>query len=257
MDRFVRRRIGDVNSERVRREFVASPGPNALLEDLAGFPNPPDWAQPYQPLLARWRQASITTKVLLPCAGMDAPGHALKTLGVAFHAFAWDIDPSVGPLLNRVHRSGVDVAAGPIHGDIMRVPLSKFPDVNLLVAGPPCPPWSSMGSGDSFNDPRAQVFWKVCDIIEEQAKRERQGDWKDAFWGFILENVEGILNVSADSRAQGSEMSPMDYIMASLMARLGEGWRLELQVMHSSDWGLPQKRSRPYLRGTKRDLLDI
>ena len=30
-----------------------------------------------------------------------------------------------------------------------------------------------------------------------------------------------------------------------------------MEVMNSSDWGLPQKRSRPYLRGTNRMLLDV
>ena len=257
MDRFVRRRVDDGTQTGTFRHFVAAPGPNALLEDLPGFPMPPDWAEPYRHMIAAWRDAGIKAKILLPCAGIDGPGHALKNLGIPFHAYAWDTNLSVGPVLRRVHRSGVDARVGPVAGDVLRLPLASVPTANLLVAGPPCPPWSSLGVGDSFDDPRALVFWKVCDMIVDQATRERPSGWQHAFWAFILENVEGMLNVSAADRAEGNETSPMDEIVSTLQARLGEKWRLEVEVVHTSDGGLPQKRSRPYLRGVRKDLVDL
>lgn len=257
MDRFVRRRVGDIGQDHRFQQFVAAPGPNTLLEDLPGFPWPPDWAQAYRHLVAAWRAAGIKATILTPCAGIDGPGQALKDLRIPYHIYAWDIDASVGRVLRRAHRSCVDAAVGPISGDILRLRLGSVPLANLLIAGPPCPPWSTLGSGNSFSDPRALVFWKVIDMIVNQAARERPVGWQHAFWGFILENVEGMLNVPLEDRAEGIDTSPMDAIVSVLQARLGDKWRLEVTVMHTSDGGLPHKRSRPYLRGTRKDLMEL
>eukprot|EP00435_Cladocopium_sp_Y103_P006855 s3540_g2.t1 len=56
------------------------------------------------------------------------------------------------------------------------------------TAGPPCPPWSSAGSRKGTKDPRAEVFWRVIDLIAELVRRP--GD--DSLRCFVLENVEGI-----------------------------------------------------------------
>jgi site-specific DNA-cytosine methylase len=43
--------------------------------------------------------------------------------------------------------------------------MDAIPLAHVIVAGPPCPPWSPLGSGVSFNDPRADVFNAVIEII--------------------------------------------------------------------------------------------
>ena len=94
-------------------------------------------------------------------------------------------------------------------------------------------------------------------MIVDQAARDRPDGWQHAFWAFVVENVEGMLNVASEDRAEGIDSSPMDEVVSVLQARLGDKWRLEVTVMHSSDGGLPHKRSRPYLRGTRRDLMEL
>ena len=238
-------------------QFIAAPGPNTLMADLPGFPEPLDWAAAYRPMLVPWLQAGIETSILTPCGGIGGMEHALKFLGIPFRGNSWDIDPAVGPALRSIHRSRVDVAVGPVLGDILRLHLAQVPSANLLAAGPPCPPWSPLGKGESYDDPRAEVFLRVCDMIVDQAKRERPAGWQHAFWGFVLENVEGILNVSAVDRALGVEESPMEQIKSFLEEQLGDNWFLEITVLHTSDYGLPQKRSRAYLRGARRDIITL
>ena len=257
MDRYVRRRLGDISQDQSHRLFVAAPGPNAMMKDLPGFPWPPDWAGPFRPFLSAWREAGVEATFLLPCGGIDGPGQAMEDIALRWRAYSWDIDPAVGPALRRSHRSCVVAAVGPVAGDILRLRCADVPLANMLVGGPPCPPWSALGVRNSFGDPRALVFWKVCDMIVDQATRQRPQGWQHAFWAFILENVEGMLNVSAESRAEGSDTSPMHEIVEVLQSRLGDLWRLEVEVVHTSDGGLPQKRSRPYLRGTRKDLMDL
>ena len=196
------------------------------------------------------------TKILLPCCGVDAPGHALKNLGLRYQAYAWDIDASLRTALTRTHRSCVDLRLGPMSGDLLRLRCADVPDANLLAAGPPCPPWSSLGSGDSWDDPRALVFHKVCDMVVDQAARQRPAGWQHAFWGFVLENVQGMMHVTAADRDAGNK-SPMGQIVAMLQARLGDQWLLEVTAMESHEGGLPQKRTRPYIRGTRKDLLAV
>ena len=41
----------------------------------------------------------------------------------------------------------------------MRLDFSRLPAVDVLIAGPPCPPWSVGGQRKGEKDPRAEVFW--------------------------------------------------------------------------------------------------
>ena len=47
---------------------------------------------------------------------------------------------------------------GPL-GDLLAVDVAQLLDFDLLIAGPPCPPWNSMGLHGGSDDVRAQVFF--------------------------------------------------------------------------------------------------
>ena len=126
-----------------------------------------------------------------------------------------------------------------VHGDILKVPLDQFfsalPD--LVVAGPPCPPWAKMGRRKSFDDPRAAVFWRVIEIIIDLATRGR-------LVAFVIENVEGIAQ-----KPKGQSASPLDVLLAELRSGLRDGWIVEWSVYNTKDFGLPQSRPRVYIVG--------
>ena len=67
----------------------------------------------------------------------------------------------------------------------MSVELSDLPTCDLLVAGPPCPPFSRMGQrGDPWADPRAKVLLRIMKWVVHLSR--------SGLRCFILENVVGI-----------------------------------------------------------------
>ena len=83
------------------------------------------------------------------CAGAGTASIALKFLlgqDKAVLAGAWDISPDLAPIFRTVH-GNLDnkVHLGKSRGDIMATSLASFPCANILVGGPPCPPFSSCG----------------------------------------------------------------------------------------------------------------
>ena len=78
--------------------------------------------------------------------------------------------------------------------DIMSVDIHSLPSVDVIIAGPPCQPWSAKGIRGSWDDPRAAPFIRTLDIIIYMAL---QGALKF----FIIENVAGVTHRSGDTVA--------------------------------------------------------
>ena len=90
---------------------------------------------------------------------------------------AWDLDPNLDCIYRHVH--GQPPAPvwhlGQHRGDIMKTQLHEFPLANIVVAGPPCPPYSSKGEHLQFEDPRAGPFQRCIDIVADIDHRGQQG----------------------------------------------------------------------------------
>ncbi|CAE8583534.1 unnamed protein product [Polarella glacialis] len=132
---------------------------------------------------------------------------------------------------------------GASEGDLLRLAASELPSVDILVAGPPCPPWSSMGLREGRKDARADVFWHTIDLIGGLARRE--GD--DALQCFILENVEGILH--ADAHQQRA----IDEVRRRLREVVPDFFVVTLE-MNSCKYSLAQNRPRVYVVGVRSSL---
>ena len=53
-------------------------------------------------------------------------------------------------------------------GNLLATPLQKLKEhapIDLLCAGPPCPPWAGQGLKKSTRDPRAHVFLKILEWV--------------------------------------------------------------------------------------------
>lgn len=55
--------------------------------------------------------------------------------------------------------------------DINEVKTSDIPDFDILTAGFPCQPFSIAGEQKGFDDERANVFWKILEIIKKKNPR--------------------------------------------------------------------------------------
>jgi len=174
----------------------------------------------------------------LPCVGIDGAGHALKAMGVDFHAvYVHDIRPHLRKPVSQLHGQAraSHFQLDDVEGDILNVNVHEWCRVDGVVAGPPCPPWSSIGKRSNTSDPRERVFRKVSDIIVDQGH-------KGAFF-FILEMVPGIQH-----RQQGHASSYHQEWIQELRRRAPQ-WHTQWWCLNASSFGLPQDSRRVYTVG--------
>lgn len=160
-------------------------GPSAPLLHAASQLQSEDWVSQAGPL----PQFPRPLRLALPCAGVDGAGHALRMMGVPVDpVHVYDLNSYLRPALLALHgpSSANRLHLGPDVGDILRVDPRELEPVDGIVAGPPCPPFSSIGLRGGQYDPRADVFQHVVDMIVELGSR-------GALF-FILENVPGVLH---------------------------------------------------------------
>ncbi|MEG4941479.1 DNA (cytosine-5-)-methyltransferase [Microcoleus sp. F4-D5] len=116
-------------------------------------------------------------------------------------------------------------------GDITN--LNKLPfDIDVLVGGVPCQPWSIAGKLQGLDDPRGQLWRDVFRVVK--ANRPK---------AFIFENVKGL--------TEPRNIESLKYIINNLTA---SGYVVKYEVLNSYDFGLPQDRDRLFLVGIRNDI---
>jgi DNA (cytosine-5)-methyltransferase 1 len=114
------------------------------------------------------------------------------------------------------------------HGDITQISADSIPNFDVLLAGFPCQPFSSIGKRAGFlHKTQGTLFYDVLRII--QSKKPR---------AFLLENVQGLV-----THDQGKTFST---IIGSLEAA---GYIIHHKILDASDFGVPQFRKRIYIVG--------
>lgn len=125
-----------------------------------------------------------------------------------------------------------------IMGDITKIETRNIPDFDILCAGFPCQAFSSAGKRQGFADTRGTLFFEVERILRDKHPK-----------GFILENVEGLVNHDNGKTLQViiDKLTALDYKFA-------------FRVLNSKHFGVPQERKRIYIVGSiynKPDLDDF
>jgi DNA (cytosine-5)-methyltransferase 1 len=120
------------------------------------------------------------------------------------------------------------------HGDITMISENSIPAHDVLIAGFPCQPFSSIGGGGGFSDTGGTLFFDICRILSFSKP-----------FAFLLENVAGL-----KGHDKGNTFR---IILESLH-------RMEYDVYHtilcSRNFGVPQNRNRIYIVGFKRGLVE-
>jgi DNA (cytosine-5)-methyltransferase 1 len=135
-----------------------------------------------------------------------------------------------------------------IERDIFGVPTSEMlktaglrrGDVDLLIGGPPCQPFSKSGywaRGDSarLDDPRAGTLGAYLRVLEETLPRV-----------FVLENVEGL---AYNGKDEGLRLL-LDAI-TQINRRTRSQYRGAFRVLSAVNYGVPQIRRRFFLVGAR------
>jgi len=116
-------------------------------------------------------------------------------------------------------------------GDIGQIPASKIPKFDILVAGFPCQPFSSIGKRQGFEHPtQGTLFYDIVRILAYHKPRM-----------FLLENVAGL--ITHDSGRT------LELILETLNEL---GYEVSWSLLNAADYGVPQYRERIYLVGAKR-----
>lgn len=123
-----------------------------------------------------------------------------------------------------------------VSGDVTKIEPSAIPDFDYMLAGFPCQPFSSAGKRNGFLDERGGLFFTILKILKEKAPK-----------GFLLENVDAL--------ATHDNGKTLKVILTELEQL---GYQVSWKILDSSDFGVPQKRNRIYIVGTKhfKPLLD-
>jgi DNA (cytosine-5)-methyltransferase 1 len=114
------------------------------------------------------------------------------------------------------------------HGDITKISEDDIPNFDVLLAGFPCQPFSSIGQRAGFKHvTQGTLFYDVLRIIN--AKRPV---------AFLLENVKGLVNHDGGRTFETIKRCLIE-----------EGYEIHFQVLDSADFGVPQVRKRIYIVG--------
>jgi DNA (cytosine-5)-methyltransferase 1 len=122
------------------------------------------------------------------------------------------------------------------HGDITKIEASDIPDFDILLAGFPCQPFSSIGQRAGFkHETQGTLFYDVLRIIQEKRPS-----------AFLLENVVGLVN--------HDKGKTFETIKRSLEA---EKYEIAFKILDSADYGVPQVRKRIYIVGFDKKLFNV
>ncbi|SSQ09241.1 modification methylase (Cytosine-specific methyltransferase)(HpaIIM-like) [Acinetobacter baumannii] len=108
-------------------------------------------------------------------------------------------------------------------------------DIDVVLAGIPCQPFSNAGNRGSMEDDRGQLFLQVMQVIDIKKPKV-----------VIFENVKGFLSAKDD---QGLFMP--ERLSNELDAH---GYSTHWKLLNASDYGVPQNRQRVFIVGIRKDL---
>lgn len=120
--------------------------------------------------------------------------------------------------------------------EMLEATKARAGDVDLLIGGPPCQPFSKAGywaRGDSarLEDPRANTLSAYLRVLEEARPR-----------AFLLENVEGLAYSGKDEGLRHL----LDGI-ERINKRTKSAYRPVIQVLNAASFGVPQLRERVFV----------
>ncbi len=145
-----------------------------------------------------------------------------------------DIDEAAGKTYEITHPEA-KFFLGPIQKLTPAVMLKKLGlkkgELDVVLGGPPCQGYSVYNHQRGADDPRAGLFKEYLRVV-----KGLQPKW------LVMENVTGITSI-ADGAIVREIVSGMEKL----------GYRVEMKVLKSEEFGVPQERRRVFFVGTRTD----
>jgi len=187
-------------------------------------------------------------QVAAPCTGIHGCGAAFDVMKVeADTHYIYDLEKGYKAFLqHHLQQAGmkahqIQLNLGKICGDLLSMPLSKLkPPIDIICAGPPCPPWSGQGLKNSTKDPRAKVFLKILGWVVYAIKT-------CGLLACVLENVLGI------TFAHGGR-EPVIYWWLQVLRTCCPEFEWAVHTMALIKYMSPQTRVRVFLIGMRKSI---
>lgn len=112
-----------------------------------------------------------------------------------------------------------------IEDDVRNINPCALSDIDVLVAGFPCQPFSVMGYRRGFNDPRGNLFFEIARFID--VKRPKV---------VFLENVKNIME---------HDNGKTFLVIYNALAQFG--YSVKYKVINATDVNIPQNRARIFI----------
>lgn len=118
------------------------------------------------------------------------------------------------------------------YGDITKIDAKDIPDFDLLFGGFPCQAFSICGLMKGFADnTKGTLFFDIARIIKEKQPQ-----------AFVLENVKNLA-----SHDNGNTLHTILNVLRNEL-----GYHVDYKLLNALDFGLPQKRERILIVGSKK-----
>ena len=112
------------------------------------------------------------------------------------------------------------------------VNIEEIPQHDILIGGFPCQGFSVANMKRTEHDERNKLYLEFYRVLSNKKPKY-----------FVAENVKGILSLS---KGKVFEMILDDFSSA--------GYRVQFKVLNAADFGVPQKRERVIIIGTRKDI---
>ncbi|MGN7324883.1 DNA (cytosine-5-)-methyltransferase [Bacillus altitudinis] len=170
-------------------------------------------------------------KVKSTFTGIGAFEAALRNIGADFEVIGFsEIDKHAIKSYCAIHNVDENLN----YGDISKIEKSKIPDFDILVGGSPCQSFSVAGHRKGFEDTRGTLFFQYIETLKEKQPKY-----------FIFENVKGLIN-----HDKGNTLN----VMAQSFTEVG--YRIDMELLNSKYFKVPQNRERIYIIGIREDLVE-
>lgn len=164
-------------------------------------------------------------------SGIGAFEKALSNIEIDYELIGFsEIDRYAIQSYQAIHNDGESLN----YGDATRIIKKDIPDFDLLVGGSPCQSFSTAGKGEGLKDERGQLINEYFDTLREKRPK-----------CFIYENVKGMLN--------HDEGYTLDWIIETFSEI---GYRIDLGLLNSKFYKVPQNRNRIYIIGIREDFIE-
>ncbi|MEC2062630.1 DNA (cytosine-5-)-methyltransferase [Bacillus inaquosorum] len=169
-------------------------------------------------------------RVMSLFSGIGAFEAALRNIGVEYELVGFsEIDKYAIKSYCAIHN--VDEQLN--FGDVSKIDKKRLPEFDLLVGGSPCQSFSVAGHRKGFEDTRGTLFFQYIETLQEKQPKL-----------FVFENVKGLIN-----HDKGNTLN----IMAEAFSEVG--YRIDLNLLNSKFFNVPQNRERLYIIGIREDLI--